>query len=845
MLAILFLCGSVLFGVGLVRRVLRNLLDGVEQVLWGTVCGWTLAAFGVYFAARWQGQLSARTVLWATVILWILAAILLVPDRARFHLHAHLPASGAYTGLVILLLVLAPIYWRLLSVQVFPHGVGGVYSGSAGNDLNFHAALISSFRYGQNFPPAYTLLPPEPLLYPFMPDFHAAVLMAGGLSLRTSLILTALGLGAVVAGLFFAFALRITRLSRVAILATLLFLLNGGLGFIYFLIDWWHSDKSTIRFWNTLPFNYAKLSERGLHWTNIVADGFVPQRTSLFGFSLGLMIFTLFAILWQRWHQRESNDPIAAPGSEPLMIFAGGLTGILPFFHTHTYIAVGLVSLVLFALQPRREWVAFWAPAILLAAPQLLALATQAKAAGVVRPFFGWLGHDDPFFPFYLLRNFGLPLVLAIPAWWAAPREWRRFYLAFLFLFVFSLTVVFSPNLFDNGKLIYFWHALNSVLVAGWLIKLATEYRQRLLACTLAFLSIATALIVFRSETIASTLSFSDEELAAVAFVRDHTAPRALFLTAPALKSPVLSLAGRPVLRGATAWLWSHGYEFRERESDVRRIYAGTQDALELLRYYHVDYVYLGQAEGSDMKANSAFFEANLAAIYRSQTIAIYDARKLRDEFPEGSYPTLRLDIASRLDRDPYSLVGDFPDTSFFVYRICKASYGRMPRREEFLTAMKLLGNGVLSGSSVGNIQLERNRAALLRDWTVSKEFKQLYDGKSNAELVDALLGNAGVVWRASRRDELVGSLTTQSDPRSAALLGVVADSGFYAREYNNAYVLVHFFGYLRRNPDDPPDFDLKGFNFWRDRLNSWGDYRTISMAFMESDEYRNLKPAP
>ena len=77
----------------------------------------------------------------------------------------------------------------------------------------------------------------------------------------------------------------------------------------------------------------------------------------------------------------------------------------------------------------------------------------------------------------------------------------------------------------------------------------------------------ATALIVFHSETIASTRIFTDEELTAAAFVRDQTEPHALFLTAPSLKSPVLSLGGRPVVRSATAWLWSHGYEFRRAKA--------------------------------------------------------------------------------------------------------------------------------------------------------------------------------------------------------------------------------------------------------------------------------------
>ena len=162
--------------------------------------------------------------------------------------------------------------------------------------------------------------------------------------------------------------------------------------------DWWRSDKSPVEFWNTLTVNYANVSELGIHWTNLVADMIVPQRTSLFGLPMGLMILTIFAGSWQRWHLEREAQP-SADAAQPriltMMIFAGVLAGLLPLFHTHTYIAVGLVSIMLFGLKPRREWLAFWLPAILIPAPQLLMLVGHARGSGVVRIFLGWLGHDE------------------------------------------------------------------------------------------------------------------------------------------------------------------------------------------------------------------------------------------------------------------------------------------------------------------------------------------------------------------------------------------------------------------------------------------------------------------
>jgi hypothetical protein len=833
LLASLFLCGSALLGFAIVNLCLRRHLSFEEKLLWGVVVGWSISTTAVYFVARWKSKLSSGSVTWATVLICLSALLFLVPSIRRLvHERPTLKWKPQLTALLLVLALFTPIYWQLFSSHLFALGPGGIYSGgSASADLNFHAAISSSFFYGDNFPPSYTPSVGRPLLYPFLPDFQTSVLMSAGLSMRAALLITSLALTLVTTGLFFYFALRIAKKPIAGIIATILFLLNGGLGFIDLIRDWLGSGKSFLQFWNSMEVNYANYAEHGLHWPNIITDVFVPQRTVLFGLPIGLIVLTFFAADFDSTLAKEKNTQRAG-----MYLFAGALTGLLPLFHVHTYISLGLISGFLFVLKPHRLWILFWLPAILLASPHLASLVTHASGGGFVRLQPGWMGHDEPFFPLYLVRNLGLPLLLAIPAWFALDREWRKFYVAFVLLLAISLTVVVSPNLFDNGKLIYYWHAVNSVIIANWLVRLAFTHRQAVLATILALLCIATGLTALQSEKLQHALVFNDEDIAAAKFAIEHTSPQSLFLTAPITNQPILSLAGRFVLRGPTSWLWGHGYEFRDREADVRRIYAGAEDALDLLAYYGVDYVFVGDTEKSQLRAKTEFFDANFPVAYRSATIRIYDTRlplmALKAEVPKlRSYERL-------VSYDPYALLADFPETSFFVYRSWIVANARMPKLDEFKRSMSVLMRELSQGSA-SREQLEVNRRHLINELLETPESRTRLSDVSNSQYVNTLLTNAGLREDHELGRQLSSELDQQTETRSTVVRKIVDDKRLYRREYNSAFVLVHYFGYLDRNPTDLPDTNLEGFNYWRRILDSSRDYRSISRAFLESEEYR------
>jgi hypothetical protein len=88
------------------------------------------------------------------------------------------------------------------------------------------------------------------------------------------------------------------------------------------------------------------------------------------------------------------------------------------------------------------------------------------------------------------------------------------------------------------------------------------------------------------------------------------------------------------------------------------------------------------------------------------------------------------------------------------------------------------------------------------------------------------------------------GSATTTVDvsARARALRSVAENTTLNRQEFNRAFVLMQYFGYLRRNPNDAPDFDFAGYQFWLDKLNSFGgDYVRSEMvrSFLVAQEYR------
>ena len=198
----------------------------------------------------------------------------------------------------------------------------------------------------------------------------------------------------------------------------------------------------------------------------------------------------------------------------------------------------------------------------------------------------------------------------------------------------------------------------------------------------------------------------------------------------------------------------------------------------------------------------------------------------------------------------------EFQETGYLVYRLYKSAYGNLPglpvplRFSEFLPDTQAIGSGVVVGVGDWQSKLEENKRLLASTFVARSRFISAFPTSlSPAQFVDALYQNAGVTPSESERFSVIGefgtAITTMDNAARARVIRRVAENGALAQqEFNKAFVLMQYFGYLRRNPNDSPEpgLNFDGYNFWLTKLNQFGgNYVEAEMvrAFIISDEYR------
>ena len=179
-----------------------------------------------------------------------------------------------------------------------------------------------------------------------------------------------------------------------------------------------------------------------------------------------------------------------------------------------------------------------------------------------------------------------------------------------------------------------------------------------------------------------------------------------------------------------------------------------------------------------------------------------------------------RIHVSSAFFRSP-----EFQGRGYFVYRFYPVAFGRKPDYDEFSPDFATV-SGFLTDA-----ELEAAKLNFIAEFMNRPPFLSKFTGLSNTEYVDALLSSADITHPS--RDSWITALNNSSRTRAQVLREIAESTEVYNKYYNQAFVVMQYFGYLRRQPDAL-------YLNWIAHLEATGDYRSMIHGFMNSIEYRS-----
>jgi hypothetical protein len=208
----------------------------------------------------------------------------------------------------------------------------------------------------------------------------------------------------------------------------------------------------------------------------------------------------------------------------------------------------------------------------------------------------------------------------------------------------------------------------------------------------------------------------------------------------------------------------------------------------------------------------------------------------------------------------------EFQNTGYFAFRFYRASFPDnaqrprgVPRYLEFLRDEQKLQSNVVVGQQNWEFVLEQNKEGFALDWVDRADFIAEYPtSMTRDEFIDKLFARSGATPTTQERNQAgfaYDSGGSLKEKRAKGIRAVIDTGSVYNAQYNPAFVLMQYFGYLRRNPNNAPDNDYSGYDFWLAKMNQFSqpgedmrDAQTalarekraeMVKAFLVSGEYR------
>lgn len=529
-------------------------------------------------------------------------------------------------------------------------------------DLPMHLSFITGL-VGKRFPPDYPFYPGNRLTYPFLSDSLSSTFYLMGCSLQVAVILPGTFMMLLCFMGVMILARQMTAGKKTILLATALFFLNGGLGFLYdfdqaagFSPSGELTVLERIRFimegFYKTPTNQPE--PNNLRWSNVICDLMIPQRTLLGGWATGIPCFYLLETIFR---------PDGRDGKEQLRgtILLGAWAGLLPMIHTHTFLAIALSSAGVMGydlihgdaehgrtrMQILLSYLFYGAIAAVIALPQLIefTFAQTFQTGEGHHSFltfqFNWVNNPSgrgmrDFYLWFYVKNIGLPFLMLVLAAFEKDSRQRRLFSGMILIVLAAELIRFQPNEYDNNKLFYLAWMIGCMIVSNWAAsvwRMLKRLRSKaVIAAGFALVTFLSAALTIARECVSDYQAFSPEAVEAGEYVRDHTPEDAVFLTGTQHLNPVSSIAGRTTVCGPDLWLYWHGFDTTERKEDLQNFFENPKGFSDVLEKYSVEYVYVSSYERSSYLLDENALAGMCETVFSNGEASVYRVLKTEEK---------------------------------------------------------------------------------------------------------------------------------------------------------------------------------------------------------------------
>lgn len=488
--------------------------------------------------------------------------------------------------------------------------------------------------------------------YPFVSNMISAVMLSITGDFIYSFVIPSFFLSIFLVWSVYYFFFTLWKSEKKAILSSLVFMLNGGLGFYFYIRELIAADKPIFKYLLHPLHEVTRYDVQSIKWINVIDSMIIPQRAFLLGFPLTVLTLT---IIYKNYFENKKVNL-------KLNIIAGIILGLMPIIHTHSFLAAFII-LAFWSVEHilnhtkiniKKKTIEKW-PSEQIRNWSNLAIITAIISLPLIDKYF--MGNVDQgfskFFPGWLARSYQMNW---FEFWWRnwflvpwlsfagflmiAKRNIKKLFIfsPFIFIFIIANLYLFQPFAWDNTKM-FVWSSLGfSYLTVYVLDSVLNKKKQENKFCLpkrvkFPILSIVFFLIILSGlmdayyivrHDLHSHVMYTKEELELTNWVRHQTAKDSIWLTGEQHNHFVFNLTGRQTLMTYRGWLWTHGYDYLQTQNDLTRMYQHPRENRSIFDQYGIDYIIIGNNERRVWNANESEFQEIFPLIKQTNNYKIF-----------------------------------------------------------------------------------------------------------------------------------------------------------------------------------------------------------------------------